>query len=165
VTSTAPLSEPPDLPERLTLPTLPRLPGWALHTRPDLLVLTGRPGTAGVRPEVRVELTALGPDGTGRFLPDVATWRELELRVLRRSTSGFEVEDSEAFSMHDREVLYQRYAWLRGRHDLLGEEWAWEVPGGLGGLVAARMHRADYDRWCDLTEDLADLVVAQLGRE
>lgn len=158
MTSTAPLSEPPGL------PSLPRLPGWALHTRPDLLVLTGRPGTGGVRPEVRVELTALGPDGTGRPLPDVATWRALELRALRRSTAGFEVEDAEAFAMHDRGVHYQRYAWLSGHHDLLGEEWAWEVPGGTGALVAARLHRADYDRWCDLTEDLADLVVAQLGR-
>ncbi|GAA4670406.1 hypothetical protein [Nocardioides nanhaiensis] len=160
MTSTAPLPDPADLPERPALPTLPGLPGWAVHTCPDLLVLTGRPGTGGVRPEVRVELISLGGPADP---PDVRSWRAVDLHVLRRHSHGFDVEDEDCFELHGRDVHYRRYAWLEGRRDLLGEEWAWALPG-LGALVAARLHRADYGRWCDLTEDLADLVVAQLGR-
>lgn len=153
--TTAPSAEHP------VLPRLPRLPGWHLHARPDLLVLTTRPGTGGVRPQIRVELESLG----GRDEPpDLGSWRAVELFALRRHGHGFEVEDEDCFLLHDREVHYCRYAVLERHHDLVGEEWAWELPG-LGAVVSWQLHRADYLRLCDVVEDLADLVVDRLGRE
>lgn len=153
--TTAPSAEYP------VLPRIPRLPGWHLHAAPDLLVLTARPGTGGVRPQIRVELVPLGGRGEP---PDLRSWRAVALHVLRQQRHGVEVEDEDRFALHDREVHYCRYALLEGPHDLLGEEWAWELPG-LGAAISWQLHRADYLRYCDVVEDLADLVVDRLGRE
>jgi len=132
-------------------PALP--PGWRRSTDLEHGVL------------LHARAPAAGPGGVVATLrlisanvsSTLADWRDQAMLDLSRSLDYFELDDEDHYVLGDHDVAYRRYAWRRGAHDLVAEEWSWLV-GGLGLTLTGVVAREDY---ADLA-DVFDLVAASL---
>lgn len=131
-------------------PVLPLPPGWRRSTDlPHGVLLHARApaaGPSGVAATVRLTCTtAAGP---------LTDWRDEAMVELSRTLDLFELDDAEDYVLGDHDVAYRRYAWRRGAHDLLAEEWSWLV-GGLGLTLTGVVAREDYADVADVFDAVA----------
>lgn len=148
-----------------TLLTLP--PGWR-HWTPQaaqpgpsdtgVLLQARAPhaGPSGVLPTIRLSCDAV--------TDDLGDWRDGVMVDLSHRLAYFELDDTDDYVLDDHRVAYRRYAWRRGAHDLVVEEWSWLI-GGLGLTLTCTVARDDYADHADLFDEVAaSLDPRRLGR-